>query len=52
VEYLSYLDSVITSEARYIHKVKSRIAVAKAAFSKKEDAFTGKLVCKCKEETS
>jgi hypothetical protein len=34
---------MITNDARCIRKIKSRIAMAKAAFSKKKTLFTSKL---------
>jgi hypothetical protein len=34
VEYLNYLESMITIDARCIQEIKSRIALAKAAFNK------------------
>jgi hypothetical protein len=34
VEYLNYLGSMITNYARFTREIKSRIAVAKAAFNK------------------
>jgi hypothetical protein len=51
VEYFNYLGSMITNDARYTREIKSRIAMAKAAFNKKESFFlqTG---LKFKEETS
>jgi hypothetical protein len=42
VEYFNYLDSMITNYARCTREIKSRIAVAKAAFNKKT-LFTSKL---------
>jgi cellulose biosynthesis protein BcsQ len=36
VEYLNYLASMITNDAKCKHKIKSRIAIAKAAFNKKK----------------
>jgi hypothetical protein len=39
VEYFKYLDSMITNDARCIRETKSRIAMAKAAFSKKRTLF-------------
>ena len=36
VECFSYLDSVIISDVRYTREIKSRIALAKAAFNKKK----------------
>jgi hypothetical protein len=43
VEYLNYLGSMITNDARYTREIKSRIAKAKAAFNKKNNFFTSKL---------
>jgi hypothetical protein len=43
VEYFNYLGSMITSDARCTHEIKSRIAMAKAAFNKKKNLFTRKL---------
>jgi len=43
VEYFSYLGSRITNDARCTLDIKSRIAMAKAAFSKGEALLTGKL---------
>jgi hypothetical protein len=43
VEYLNYLGSIITSDARCTREIKSRIAMAKAAFNKKKNFFTSKL---------
>jgi len=36
VEHFYYMDSMITNEARFTREIKSRIAIAKAAFNKKE----------------
>jgi hypothetical protein len=44
VEYFNYLGSIITNDARCTHEIKSRIAMAKAAFNKKKKLFTSKLV--------
>jgi hypothetical protein len=52
VEYLNYFGSVITNNARCTREIKSRIAMAKAAFNKKKNLFTSKLEFKFKEETS
>ena len=41
-ENFSYLDSMITNDAKCIHEIKSRIAMAKAAFNKKKTPFTSK----------
>jgi hypothetical protein len=43
VEYLNYLGSMITNDARCTREIKSRIAMAKAAFNKKKNLFTSKL---------
>jgi hypothetical protein len=43
VEYFNYLGSMITSDARCTCEIKSRIAMAKAAFNKKKNLFTSKL---------
>jgi len=43
VEYLNYFYSMITKDARCTREIKSRIAVAKPARSKKKSPFTGKL---------
>jgi hypothetical protein len=43
VEYFNYLGSMITNDARCTRVIKSRIAMAKAAFNKKKNLFTSKL---------
>jgi hypothetical protein len=43
VEYFSHLGSMITYDARCKYEIKSRIAMAKAAFNKKKTLFTSKL---------
>jgi hypothetical protein len=43
VEYFNYLGSMITNDARCTHEIKSRLAMAKAAFNKKMTYFTSKL---------
>jgi hypothetical protein len=43
VEYFNYLGSLITNDARCTREIKSRTAVAKAAFNKKKTLFTSKL---------
>jgi hypothetical protein len=43
VEYFNYLGSMITNDARCTREIKSRIAMAKAAFDKKKNLFTSKL---------
>jgi hypothetical protein len=40
VEYSYYLVSMITNDTRCIREIKSRIIMAKKAFSKKKDLFT------------
>ena len=35
MEYFNYLGSLITNDAKSTHEIKSRIAMAKAAFNKK-----------------
>jgi len=43
VEYFTYLGSMITNDASCRSEIKSRIAVAKAAFNKQKTVFTRKL---------
>jgi hypothetical protein len=43
VEYFNYFGSMITNDARCTREIKSRIAMAKAAFNKKKTLFTNKL---------
>jgi hypothetical protein len=43
VEYFTYLGSTIANDARCTREIKSRIAMAKAAFNKKKVLFTKKL---------
>jgi hypothetical protein len=45
VEYFNYLSRMITNDARFTREIKSRIAMAKAAFKKKKKKtpFTNKL---------
>jgi hypothetical protein len=43
VEYFNYLGSMIIKDARCRLEIKSRIAIPKAAFNKKENLFTSKL---------
>ena len=52
VEYFNYLCSMITTDANCTRKIKSTIAMTKAAFNRKNNLFTRKLDLKCKEETS
>ena len=43
VECFKYLGSILTNDGRCTREIKSRIAMAKAAFSKKKTLFTSKL---------
>ena len=43
VECFKYLGSMLTIDGRCVREIKSRIAMAKAAFSKKKTLFTSKL---------
>jgi hypothetical protein len=43
VEYLNCLCSMTTHDARFTREMKSRIAMAKAAFNKKKTLFTIKV---------
>jgi len=43
VQYFNYLGSHIRNDARCTHEIKSRIAMAKAAFNMKKTLFTRKL---------
>ena len=43
MDEFTYLGSTITGAARCIHEIRSRIAIAKAPFNKKETLFTRKL---------
>jgi len=43
VECFKYLGSMLTNDGRCTYEIKSRIAMAKAAFSKKKTLFTRKL---------
>ena len=47
-----YLGSMLTNDGRCTCEIKSRIAMAKAAFSKKKTLFTSKLDLKFEEETN
>jgi hypothetical protein len=44
VEYFNYLGSVITNDARCTREIKSRIAMAKAAFKKKNTFLPAKWI--------
>jgi hypothetical protein len=50
VEYFNYLASMITHDSRCTSETKSRIAMAKAAFSKKKTLFTSKLELNLRKE--
>jgi hypothetical protein len=43
IEFFNYLGSMITNGVSCIREIKSRIAMAKAAFNMKEALFTSKL---------
>ena len=43
VKCFKYLDSMLTEDGRCTCEIKSRIAMAKAAFNKKKNLFTSKL---------
>jgi len=43
VEYFKYLGSMLTNDGRCTCEIKSKIAIAKAAFNKKKTLFTSKL---------
>jgi hypothetical protein len=43
VEYFHYMNRMITNGRRCKHEIKSRIAMVKAAFSRKMTLFTNKL---------
>jgi hypothetical protein len=43
VEYFSCLGSIVTNDARCMREIQSRIAMAKAAFNRKNILFTRKL---------
>jgi hypothetical protein len=42
VEYFMYVGSMLTNDARCKLEIKSRFAMAQAAFSKKKNNFTNK----------
>ena len=52
VECFKYLGSMLTSDGRCMCEIKSRIAMAKAAFNKKKTLFYQKIGLKFEEETS
>ena len=43
MECFKYLGSILTNDGRCTCEIKSRIAMAKAAFDKKKTVFTSKL---------
>ena len=43
VEYFKYVGSILTNDGRCTCEIKSRIAMAKAAFNKKRALFTSTL---------
>jgi hypothetical protein len=43
VEYFKYLGSMLISYAKFTCEIKTRIAMAKAAFNRKKTLFTSKL---------
>jgi len=50
VESFKYLDSMLTNDGRCTCEIKSRIAMAKAAFNKKTALFTSTLVLKLRKK--
>jgi len=50
VECFKYLGSMLTNDGRCTCEIKSRIAMAKAAFSKKKTLFTSKLELNLREK--
>ena len=50
VEYFSYLGSMTRNSARCTGSLKSRIAIAKVAFNKKQNLCTSKLVLKLRKK--
>jgi hypothetical protein len=50
VESIKYLGSMLTNDGRYTCEVKSRIAMAKVAFSKKRVLFTSTLDLKLRKK--
>jgi hypothetical protein len=52
VEYFNHFGSMIKNDASCTREIKSRIAMAKAAFNKKKNLFYQKIELKFKEEIS
>jgi hypothetical protein len=52
VEEFNYLGSMITNDARCTREIKARIAMAKAAFNKKEDFLHQQIRLRAMEEIS
>jgi hypothetical protein len=52
VEYLNYLGSLTTSDARCTYETKSRTAIAKSAFNEKQDLFNQQIGLVFKEVTN
>jgi hypothetical protein len=50
VEYFNYVGNMKTNDARCTREIKSRIAMAKAAFDKKKNIFTSKLDLNLRKE--
>jgi hypothetical protein len=46
----NYLDTTLTDDARMTHEIKSRIAMAKAAFNKKKTLSTNTLALNLKKK--
>ena len=52
VKYFKYLRSMLTDDGKCTSEIKSRIAMAKAAFNKKKKLFYQQTGLKFEEETS
>jgi hypothetical protein len=50
MEYFKYLGSMLTNDGRCTCEIKSRIAIAKAAFNKKRALFTSTLDLELKKK--
>jgi hypothetical protein len=50
VEYFKYFGSMITKDVRGTREIKSRIAMGKAVFNKKNTFFTSKLDLKLRKK--